>query len=434
MDSIKDKEQFKKYKELVKKYKEADNRIGNQAELKELSGLISAFAVDNIEELLPEVLYSRFERNIKKKTDRKKKRISFLSDHQDLKKELTDPVFSIKLKNKVNDVLESSLMNIETFIVEEFKQNVNNSYNIDIVTDPYSYSKYKAYFYFDSYDKSIIDGYVNVIYKEELIPFLREKYEESDIFKAVNTDRFAICSPEDFNPDTCTNSIARKNIQNFVNKLLDFIRTGMKILERKEIMLVYETKIILDMTKITLPSDLQEEERQLNMNSGTTLSADDHITEQIKERFTILLRGSVKASDQYIGFFRKEDYINWLLPKFKQVGYEKLEEIFNKVVNPRPPTGVIKFVVPSKTTNEKFYYFISMEEIPLVYNYMRSLKKDEKKLEDYLNIKKNHFFMFLQKIFKDFNTAHYTEDRIARILSTDVNVVKDMIKYVKKIS
>jgi hypothetical protein len=170
------------------------------------------------------------------------------------------------------------------------------------------------------------------------------------------------------------------------------------------------------------------------MNSGTKLSADDHITEQIKERFIILLKGSVKASDQYIGFFRKEDYINWLLPKFKQVGYEKLEEIFNKVVNPRPPTGVIKFVVPSKSTNEKFYYFISMEEIPLVYNYMRGLRKDDRKLEDYLNIKKNHFFMFLKKIFKDFNAAHYTEERIAQILSTDISVVKEMIKYVKKIS
>lgn len=429
--SISERKLLKEYKELVKKYKEYDKQIGHHVEIRELANAISKFIHEHINDLIPEVLYDRYERNLFKHTNKKKKKITFLCSTHDIKHEIIEVIFVIKLKQKIELEIENAVEEIIKFDSRSFNNTPNNSYYIDIITDPYTYSKYKAFFYFNSKDEKIIDGYLNGIFREELAPFLREKYNIHDIFKAVNTEKFATCSPSDFDIDNCTKPIARKNIEKFVDKLLDLIKGGIKLIEQNEITYVYETKIIQEMTKITLPIEQKKKETEKFQNfTNDDVSSEDKIVEQIKEKFRILLKGSVKTSNEYIGFFRKEDYIEWLLPKYKEIGYKKLEQIFYSVVNPRPPASVVKFAVPIVGTGEKYYYFISMEAIPIVYDYMVSKKKSTKS-EEYININKHHFFMFLKKIFKELKMANYDDMKIAKSLDTDVKRVIEMKKYIE---
>lgn len=427
---IKEKHRLTEYRDFIKKYKDYDQKIGNNKEIRELVSKILKFVHNHIKEMISEVLYERYQKNLNKKKKSRKKEISFLSTSEDIKKDIIEPIFAVKLKNRIIEEIDSVLADIKLFDPKEFVQNEMNTYCIEIITDPYTYSRYQAYFYFDQFDEEIIDGYLNTIYREVLVPFLKEKYDISDIFKVVNTEKFAICSPNDFEPEHCINPIARKNILNLVSKLIELITNGAKLLEQDEITKVYEIKLIMDMVSISIPKGLSEQESELE-NAIDNASPDDQITDQIKEHFRVLLKGSVKASNEYIGFFRKEDYISWLLPKYREVGYDRLEKIFNSVVNPKPPTGVIKFVVPIPSTGERYYYFISMEEITVVFRYMEKEKQD-KTIEDYTNIKRHHFFMFLKQMFKELEFANYTEERIAKYFAADVRTIRDMKKYLEK--
>lgn len=430
MNKIKERTKLKEFRELVKEYKERDKRIGINAEMRELTQKIATFVHDYAKDLVPEILYERFLKNLSKKKNKKNKEITFLSKPKDIKQHITDPVFPVKLKNKISSEIDAVIIDIPQFDPQNFVQTESYSYYIEIITDPYTYSKYKSYFYFDSFDNSVIEGYLNNIYRDTLIPFLKTKYNQTELFNAVNSGKFAVCSPDDFLPENCIKSIARKNISNLVNKIIDLISAGTKFIDQSEIVDIYELRLILDMTSVTLPEEQRKEETKQFKESIEVLSPEDQIVEQIKEKFRILLKNSVKASNEYIGFFTKEDYIKWLLPKYREVGYDKLEEIFNKVVNPKPPTGVIKFVVPAKS-GETYYYFISIEEVPAVFSYMVGESKT-KKFEDYSNIKKTHFFMFIKKIFKDFRASNFDDSRIAKYFGTDLRKIQEMRRYIEK--
>ncbi len=430
MNKIKERNKLKEFRELVREYKEWDKKIGINAEMRELTQKIADFVHNNANKLVPEILYDRFKKNLNKKKDKKNREITFLSKPKDIKYHIIDPVFPIKLKNKIGSEIDAVILDIPQFDPQNFVQTETYSYFIEIVTDPYTYSKYKSYFYFDSFDEEVIEGYLNNIYRDTLIPFLKTKYDKNDVFNAVNTGRFALCSPDDFLPENCIKNIARKNISNLVNKIIDLISAGTKFIDQEEITDIYEINLILDMTKVSLPEKQRKEESKQFKESIEVISPEDQITEQIKEKFRILLKGSVKAANEYIGFFTKEDYIKWLLPKYREIGYDRLEEIFNKVVNPKPPTGVIKFVVPA-ASGETYYYFISIEEVPAVFSYMVGESKT-KKFEDYSNIKKTHFFMFIQKMFKDFRASNFNDERIARYFGTDLRKIQEMRKYIEK--
>jgi len=410
-----------KYNNLVLMYRELDKSISASDQTKEISLEISNFLDKNGSKLIAEALFERLFNHYKNKKGKKNKPILFLSSEEDIAQHLIDPSFLNRLIEKVKKTVEKEVLDAP--ILEEHSVSPSNTtYKSEIISDPYSYAKLDCYYYYDRKNIESLKWY-RQIYAHNLIPKLKEVYDKPNIYKLINVDRFMVCSPSDFEDKKCTSEIGIKNIGKLITKLNEIVQSGQKLLDDDEIMLVNAVRIAQKIMSLggVEPSILSGLE---GMNAlGATISSERKKDDDIKNLYERLLKKSLE-NKSYVGFFVKDDFIKTAQNRYPELELRRLELLFDQVVTPYPPRGIMKFEVNSDGKN--IMYLVAVESIPQIFD---QLNIKDLKISSNISPTKQHFILFMRKLFNEYTVAKMDDTKIAKVLKS----TPDKIQYMRSI-
>ena len=417
---------LKKYNNLILQYRELDKSISASDHTKEISQELSTFLDKYCEDLVDEALFEKLYQHYKGQKGKKNKPIIFLSSEEDIANHLIDPSFLNRLKDKVKKSVNKAITDHP--VLESHTSNQAKTFKIEVISDPYSYTRLNYYFYYERKNIESLKWYRN-IYSAKLIPLLKIIYDKPNINKQVNVDRFLVCSESDFDEKKCLSEVGFKNIGKLVTKLNEIVQSGQKLLADEDIILVNAIKVIqkvIDLGGVE-PSILTGLENNNSIVGGTHISTERKKDEDIKNLMLRLITKSVENKD-YIGFFLKDDFIRTARNRYPEIDQRRLELLFDQVVTPYPPRGVMKFEVPDN--KNKITYLIAVENIPQIFDQM-NIK--DLKMANVISMNKQHFILFLKKLFNEYTSSKINDEKIARIMRCTSDKVKQMRSSVQTI-
>ena len=417
---------LKKYNNLILQYRELDKSISAGDQTKEISKDIGNFLEKNSQQLIDEVLFERLYKNYKNEKGKKGKQVFFLSDEEDIASSLSDTSFLTRLKDKVKKSIEKVLAEVP--ILDQTTIGTSKTFKIEIISDAYNYNRINNFYYYDRKDIESLKWYRH-IYTYYLIPRLREIYERPTVNKQVNIDRFMICSPSDFEEKKCVSEIGLKNIGKLVVKLVEIVQTGQKLLVDDEIVLVSTIRVIQKIMSFggVEPSILAGLDSSSTI--GSAVNSERKKDEDIKNLYYKLMTKSLENKD-YIGFFLKADFIKTAKNRYPEVDLRRLEILFDQVVTPYPPNGIMKFELPL-VTGEKVTYFVAVETIHHIFDQM---KIKDLRINNSIGMNKQHFIIFLKKLFSEYSNSKMDDSRIAKILKCDIEKIAIMRSTIESLT
>ncbi len=401
---------YLKYKDFILKNKTDDKSAKDI--LKDIQHLVE----DDFASLVEGFVYNRLEKNISKEENRSHEPFSFLVYEYDITKGLSDSSLIKRITDKIQEKMAELIANLPHLTEDSIQNNV--LFKEEVLFETYSNAKRFYLFYFDYTNQRIIDNLIE-IYKTELLPKLGQLYFRPNINRQINTERFSICSQSNFDEDHALDEISLENIKKLTDKLIISIKEGKKLIVDDEIILSHKVNLILNIihhAKIFIDTK-SSAVPQVDMGSEIQKNED-----LVKKMAIQILRGSVKQ-DEYVGFFTKQDYIDWIAKKFPEIPFDRIVSIFENVTWPKPPSGVTRFIVQPTKEHGELTYFISLEHVPRVY---LKFNFNRKKFDVVSHITERHFLLFLHKLFIDFNAVKYSAGKIAKMFNCTESMVIEM--------
>ncbi len=417
---------------LYKQFTDLKEESKQKDDIKEIGLNIINLFDENAYEIIEGFLMNRLFEARENKVSKKGSPISFFISHDGIKKNISDVSLISKIRQILDAKIDKTLEDIK--LLDEVNIDKNKIFKTDVLLDVNFNVKKSYYYYFDIMDPNITESYLT-IYKKRLIPRLKEIYHKEDIFRQINTDTLITCNPGDFDEANCAEGTSLKNLQRLVFKFVNSVNEGRKILEDDEVVFSHKVDTvqrILTATKEYYGSDKKTEEKKTGktkLEKGKEEFSKEY--ENVKKLLTRLLKGTI-GHDEFAGFFVKEDYIEFVKQRYPALHKDKISEIFETIVNPRPPLGVTRFIVPEQTSKDgKKIYYIVLEHVPYVFNQLEGRTKNFDS-STILNTKDRHFVIFLKKMLSDFVNLKYSNSKIAQMLKCSEGVVEKMKEVISK--
>ncbi len=378
---------------------------------------------NNINGIVSGFLFSRFEQNVRQEVDRRKEPYSFFVHDLDIVKSLSDPSLVTKIKDKIQEKVHE--LNITCLNLNENSIGEGFIFKDDILFETYTNTRRTYLFHYDFEDAGIYGG-LKHLYREELLPALSKLYFRSSVNRQINPERLQICSEDNFDDENALQEISFNNISKLVNRFIDSVKEGRKIIIDVEMVLCYMVKAVQEGLRLSTNYSMVSSEVELTAKGAAPLI---HQEEDIIRKTTLdILKNSVKQDD-YLGFFTQSDYIAWIGKKHPKVPLERVVDIFKSVTWPKAPAGVTRFTVSATSEHKELIYFISLEHVPRIFQNL-----DKKKFNLSSHISQRHFLLFIKKLIKGYKAVDYSNKKIAGILDCSEQMVESMIKAAAKVS
>ncbi len=377
----------------------------------------------NINGVVSGFLFSRFEQNVRQEVNRRKELYSFFVHDQEVIKALSDPSLITKIKDKIREKVHE----LDVVSLNLSKDSIGEGFIFkeDILFETYTNTRKTYLFYYDFEDAGIYNG-LKHLYREQLLPALSRLYFRSNVNRQINPERLQICSEDNFDEENALQEISFNNINKLVNRFIDSVKDGRKIIIDVEIELCYMVKAVQDGINLSTSHSMVSSEVGLTAKGAAPLI---HHEEDIIRKTTLdILKNSVKQDD-YLGFFTQSDYITWIAKKHPKVPLERVVDIFKNVTWPKAPAGVTRFTVPATDEHKELIYFISLEHVPRIFQNLNNKKFDLSS-----HISQRHFLLFIKKLIKGYKAVDYSNRKIAGILDCSEQIIESMIKAAAKVS
>jgi hypothetical protein len=416
---MRDTSTFKRYQDFIIRFKDIDRSISSGNDLRDLAHEIQNYIELHTRPLIEDVLYNQLLRNYRKEKIKKGKHYLYLATSDDIIDQITDKSFLSRLTQNITQNVNGYLLNVNKLDPQSLE--TNKIYSHEFTSDPYSYTRVVAYYYFDTNDKEC-KKMLRHIYAEQLVPKLQEIYNRSQVNKMVNIDRFSVCSVSDFEVENALSEISLKNIGNLIPKLNDIVSSGQKLLDDDDSKIINAAKVIQDLFKTGAMKPIDKEKRG---GVSDPVLLEQNKDQEIKNMFDRLIRSASHSKD-YLGFFLKEDFIQMGRNRYPEVGLRRLEILLDQVTTPHPPPGILQFNAPSDGGVKT--YFIALEMIPVIFEKMNI---HHARTSISLNMESQHFVLFLKKFFEQYSNSDV--NRIAKLLHTNPDYVNYMKNIISKI-
>jgi len=410
--------EYENFKKLITLNKEDED---NKDTSREIISLVDS----NLRDVIKGFVYTRLIKNIKNEQNKHHEPISFFVYDYDINRALADSSLVIRTKDKISEKINEIIPLIPVLTEDNFSD--HTVFRAEVLFDTYSNTQRNYIYYFNIEDKWICDSYTN-IYKQQLLQDLGHLYFNPNVNRQINTERFQLCSAENFKEENGLLETSFQNIEKLITRLIAGVKEGRKIIADENIILCYKTQIVQEIIKLS--QSFLKSEKKHSYSKPEEKNIIQESEDAARKTIIQILKGSVKQ-EEYAGFFTKDDYIKWVIKKHPTIPKERIESIFQSVTWPRPPAGVTRFIVPATKDHEELIYFISLEHVPSIYN---ELEFRHSKFKVLSQITEKHFIFFIKKLFKDFTTMGYNDNKIASILNCSPSLVESMKKFIIKCS
>ncbi len=406
---------YLEYKVLIDKNKTDDRNS------QEINRDILQMIESNFNGILSGFLFSRFEQNVRKEVNRRKEPYSFFVHDEEIIKALGDPALITKTKDKIQEKIHE--LNVTSLNLHKDSIGLGFVFKEDILFETYTNTRRTYFFYYDFEDTGIYNG-LKHIYREELLPALSSLYFRSNVNRQINPERLQICSEDNFDEEHALQEIAFNNIGKLVDRFIDSVREGRKIIIDEEIKMCFKVKSVQSGLNLSTSHSMASSKVELTAKGAAPLI---HQAEEVVRKTALeLLKNSVKQED-YIGFFTQSDYISWIGKKHPKVPLERIVDIFKSVTTPKAPAGVTRFTVSATDDHKELIYFIALEHIPRIFENL-----NKKKFDVSSHISQRHFLLFVKKLIKSYKAVDYSNTKIASLLNCSEQMIESMIKAAAK--
>ena len=383
-----------------------------------------AFIEKKFPEILEHFLIKNLEKNIilEQEKDKLDKEFSFLLSDHEITRHLSQFSSLNNLENQI--IYRLSILSKNIYSIDEIESSKLRIFKEKILL-PGFYGEIKNYYYY--YNNNNVNLYkaYRIIYSKQLLPKLEKIYFSSNIQQRIMNRNFQVCSRNDFKSENAFQTISFHNIGEFLkNYFFDDSKNIKKILTDQNVILLYKINILRKGLTLYEKKNQDFNHQELRDIKVNVLEKEEKIRKSIYN----LLKGSLKQTS-YFGFFTKEDYINWIHNKYSELPRERIESIFDSVVNPNPPIGVTKFHIPSKDNKDEITYFISIKNVSKIF-------MDLQNKIDNLDIISNdniwYFILFLKRLLKEFKLKGLSNKKAAKKLECSEEMLITMKEFVDK--